>query len=48
VAHGTSRWSLRLRFSLAFGRYVIRVDAVDRLHHHQPRASASVFTITIR
>jgi dienelactone hydrolase len=48
VARGTSRWSLRLRFPLASGRYVIRVDAVDRLHHHQPRASASVFTITIR
>ena len=48
VARGTSRWSLRLRFPLAFGRYVIRVDAVDRLHHHQPRTAASVFTITIR
>ena len=48
VAHGTSRWSLRLRVPLAPGRYVIRVDAVDRLHHHQPRSSASVSTITIR
>ncbi len=48
VARGTSRWSLRLRFPLALGRYVIRVDAVDRLHHHQPRTAASVFTITIR
>ena len=48
LARGSSRWSLRLRFPLAFGRYVIRVDAVDRLHHHQPRTAASVFTITIR
>jgi hypothetical protein len=48
LARGTARWSLRLRFPLAAGRYVIRVDAVDRLHHHQPRTAASVFTITIR
>ena len=48
VARGTSRWSLRLRHALAPGRYVIRVDAVDRLHHHQPRSSASVAKVTIR
>jgi dienelactone hydrolase len=48
VARGTARWSLRLCFPLAAGPYVIRVDAVDRLHHHHPRTAASVFTITIR
>jgi dienelactone hydrolase len=48
VARGTARWSLRLRASLARGRYVIRSVAVDRLRHRQPRSSASQVSITIR
>jgi hypothetical protein len=48
VARGTSRWRLRLRLSLAPGRYVIRSVAVDRLRHRQPRSAASQASITIR
>jgi hypothetical protein len=48
VARGTSRWSLRLSVALPPGRYVIRSDAVDRLHHHQIRSAASVARVTIR
>ena len=48
LARGTSRWSLRLTIALASGRYVIRSDAVDRLHHQQPWTAASAVTVTIR
>jgi hypothetical protein len=48
AARGTARWSLRLRVSLAPGRYVIRSVAVDRLRHRQPRSPASQISITIR
>ena len=48
VARGTARWSLKLRISLAPGRYVIRSVAVDRLRHRQPRSVASLTTVTIR
>ena len=48
LARGTSRWSLRLTIKPARGRYLIRSDAVDRLHHHQLRSAASVIAVTIR
>jgi dienelactone hydrolase len=48
VARGTTRWTLRLAISLAPGRYTVRSDAVDRLHHHQLHTAASVTPITIR
>jgi hypothetical protein len=48
AARGTSRWSLRLTITVPRGRYVIRSDAVDQLHHHQLRTAASSAAITIR
>jgi dienelactone hydrolase len=48
VARGTAHWKLHLTIKLARGRYLIRSDAVDRLHHHQLRTAASVAAITIR
>ncbi|HTU86574.1 MAG TPA: CocE/NonD family hydrolase [Solirubrobacteraceae bacterium] len=47
-ARGTSRWTLRLTVPLPAGRYTIRSDAVDRLHHHQLRSAASAVLVTIR
>ncbi len=48
VARGTSRWSLRLRIAVQPGRYLVRSDAVDRLHHHQSRAAPSLMVLRIR
>jgi hypothetical protein len=48
LARGASYWSLRLRFAVAPGSYVIRADPVDRLHHRQLRSSLSLLAITIR
>jgi dienelactone hydrolase len=48
LTRGTAHWSLRLKIPLARGRYVIRSDAVDRLHHHQLRTAASSVAFTIR
>jgi dienelactone hydrolase len=48
LARGASRWSLNLVIPLAPGRYKLRSDAVDRLHHHQPRTPAPVVSVTIR
>ena len=48
AARGTSRWRLRLNISLAPGRYTIRSDAVDRLHHHQLLTALSAMLVTIR
>jgi dienelactone hydrolase len=48
LARGTSRWRLRLTIRLARGRYLIRSDAVDRLHHHQLRTAASLVAIIVR
>jgi dienelactone hydrolase len=42
LAHGTQHWTLRLRFPVPKGRYLIRIDAVDRLHHHQLSTAVSV------
>jgi hypothetical protein len=48
TARGTSRWSLRIKLSLAPGHYLIRSVAVDRLRHRQPPSAASQTSITIR
>jgi hypothetical protein len=48
TARGTSRWSLRIKLSLAPGRYLIRSVAVDRLGRRQARSAASQTSITIR
>jgi hypothetical protein len=48
LARGTSHWSLRLRIAVPPGRYVIRSDAVDRLHHREPRRSAPLIVMRIR
>ena len=48
LARGTSHWSLRLRIAAPPGHYLIRSDAVDRLHHHQRRTAASVVRIRVR
>ncbi len=48
LARGTSHWSLRLRIAAPPGHYLIRADAVDRLHHHQRHSAASVIGIRAR
>jgi dienelactone hydrolase len=48
LAHGTSRWTLKLAIPLAPGRYSIHSNAVDRLHRHQLPSAASVVSVTIR
>ena len=45
LARGTSSWSLRLRIAAPPGHYLVRADAVDRLHHHQLHSAASVVGI---
>lgn len=45
LARGTSSWSLRLRIAAPPGHYLVRADAVDRLHHHQRHSAASVVGI---
>jgi dienelactone hydrolase len=47
-ASGTSHWSLRVKLSLAPGRYLIRSVAVDRRRHRQPRSAAAQTSVTIR
>jgi dienelactone hydrolase len=48
LARGTSKWSLRLLTPVPPGHYLIRADAVDRLHHHQRRTAASVIGVRVR
>jgi hypothetical protein len=45
---GTGRWVLRLDHILRRGRYVIRADAVDWLHHRAQATGASTQRIRIR
>ncbi len=47
-AEGTTHWTLsRQHLSPTPGRYEIRSDAVDGLHHHQKRTVASVDVVHV-
>ncbi len=48
LARGTSKWSLGLLIPVPRGHYLIRSDAVDRLHHHQRRTAVSVIGLSVR
>jgi len=48
LARGTSRWVLRRRIHIPRGRYLVRADAVDGLHHHQRHSAASVVGVRVR
>lgn len=47
-AHGTRHFTLRLRFAIPAGRYVVRSDAVDGRHRHQRRSRASQLKVRVR
>ena len=48
LARGTSKWSLGLLIPVPRGHYLIRSNAVDRLHHHQRRTAVSVIGLSVR
>jgi hypothetical protein len=41
-------WSFGLAIPIPRGHYLVRADAVDRLHHHQRRTAGSVIGIAVR
>jgi hypothetical protein len=41
-ARGSAHWTLRVR-TIPMGQYLVRSDAVDRLHHHQRPAGRTVW-----
>ena len=47
-AIGAGVWSLRRHQHIPRGTYLIRADAVDALHTHQPRSGASVVRVRVR
>ena len=48
-AKGTTHWTLsRKHLALAPGRYSIRSEAVDGLHHHQKRSAPSLDVVHVR
>ena len=48
LAHGTTRWTLRLRIHIPPGGYLVRSDAVDGFHRHQRHSGESVARVTVR